>query len=128
MKKNIRDISGDALMLMNQYDWPGNVRELENCIERAIALEQTDILLPESLPDTLRGKEASLNAKIIDEVVIPEGGVNLDEIVGNLERKYLQKALTLSKGVRKKAAEILGISFRSMRYRLDKYNFGLDDD
>jgi len=97
------------------YAFPGNVRELENLIERAVALTHDPIigrdLLPPSVTET---RETPCTA------VITEEGVNLEELVADYERRLLREALVLSKGVKKKAARLLGVSFRSFRYRLEK--------
>lgn len=119
--KTIQKISAYAIDLLNKYDFPGNVRELENLIERSVALSTTNILLPDSLAlsihkrrwiEGVRGKRFDLN-----EVA---GGVDLDQILADIERAYLKKALECTGGNKQKAAELLNISFRSIRYRIDK--------
>jgi two-component system response regulator PilR (NtrC family) len=118
MGKALTGISQDALVLLQQYDWPGNIRELENVIERAVALEQTPTVLPDSLPDHVAGGVGGDRA----EVKLPAAGFDLEQHVRDLERDYLAEALKKAGGVQVRAAELLGMSFRSFRYYAKKYN------
>jgi two-component system response regulator PilR (NtrC family) len=126
MKKNVTGISGGAMSRLMAYGWPGNVRELENAIERAVALERTPSILPESLPESVR--EAALPASgaaaapAAASSGLPEKGFDLEQHVQHLEREYIAEALRRSGGVKVKAAELLGMSFRSFRYYMKKYN------
>ena len=121
MGKEISKLSSYALDLMLKYDFPGNVRELENLMERSVALSTTNIILPDSLALSVHKRRWIEGIKDrrfdIDEVA---KGVALDTILEEIERAYLKKALECSQGSRSRAAELLGISFRSLRYRLDK--------
>jgi len=125
MGKEIVKFSSYALDLLNKYDFPGNIRELENLLERSVALSTTNIILPDSLALSLHKRrwiEGFKDRRFdLDEVA---RGVALDSIMEEIERAYLNKALDCSKGNKNKAAELLGISFRSLRYRLDK--LGID--
>ncbi|HEY1557293.1 MAG TPA: sigma-54 dependent transcriptional regulator [Kofleriaceae bacterium] len=109
-------LSADALRRLDTYDFPGNVRELENMIERAVALSSGSIIGADELPE-LRPPRAP-----VPEVaaVLPAEGVDLDRLVAEYERVWVSRALEQTGGVRKRAATLLGISFRSLRYRLDK--------
>ncbi len=131
--KAISGISAEALAILKKYDYPGNVRELENIIERTVALEAGSTILPESLPpfvNTTSGRRmiSSQDIQITDE------GVDLDKILGQIEKELLIKAIHSADGVKKRAAKLLGITFRSMRYRVEKHRLGtigddeLDDD
>jgi two-component system response regulator PilR (NtrC family) len=143
MKKPISGISRPALDCLQGHAWPGNVRELENAIERAVALERTPSILPESLPEAVRGGAASVPVAAIAAVpatngtngsstplasaaaapqALPEKGFDLEQHVQSLEREYIAEALRRSNGVKVKAAELLGMSFRSFRYYMKKYN------
>ncbi len=121
MDRGMAKISAYALDILEKYNFPGNVRELENLIERSVALSSTKILLPENLSlathkrrwiEGVPGRRFDL-----DEVA---NGVLLDDILAEIERAYLKKALEFSGGNKNRASELLGISFRSFRYRLDK--------
>ena len=125
MKKEVTGISGGALACLKAYPWPGNVRELENAMERAVALERTPAILPESLPEAVRdagngmglgGPGASVAA---DDLL--EAGFDLEQHVQGIEREYIAEALKRAGGVKKNAAELLGLSFRQFRYLLKKY-------
>ncbi|MCX8116310.1 MAG: sigma-54 dependent transcriptional regulator [Desulfobacterota bacterium] len=117
--KEITRISPEALRLLMQYDYPGNVRELQNIIERAVALETASELTPENLNSYMQGQ--MLFKKNLFDLEIPNEGIDLEKIVEEVERTLLIKALDRTKGIKKKAAELLRINFRSMRYRLEKY-------
>lgn len=119
LNRHVQKISKEAMETLIKYGWPGNVRELENVIERAVALERGNAVLPESLPGHIRDGRERLSALVNLEVT--DRGINMEDIVGRLEKDLLKQALTISSGVKKRAAKLLGISFRSMRYRLEKY-------
>jgi two-component system response regulator PilR (NtrC family) len=126
-KDDIPLITPQAMELLLNYDYKGNIRELENILERALVLGG-EIILPEHLPESLlnnKNKNFS-ETQIIesDEINFP---LNLDSILSSVEQKYLKAALIESKGAKKKAAEQLGMNFRSFRYRLQKYGIDLDN-
>jgi two-component system response regulator PilR (NtrC family) len=127
MKKDVAGISDAAMACLTAYAWPGNVRELENAMERAVALERTSSVLPESLPEAVRGSTAPANGAGAGPATpvssgLPEAGFDLEQHVQHLEREYISEALRRSGGVKVKAAELLGMSFRSFRYYMKKYN------
>jgi two-component system response regulator PilR (NtrC family) len=123
MGKEISKLSSYALDMMLKYDFPGNVRELENLLERSVALSTTNIILPDSLALSVHKRRWIEGIKDrrfdVDEV---SKGVALDAILEEIEAAYLKKALDCSRGNKNRAAELLGISFRSLRYRLEKLN------
>ncbi len=119
MGKHITGISADALRHLAAYDWPGNIRELENVIERAVALEQTPTILPDNLPAHVCGRMPRPGTTA---VALPESGFDLEQHVHEIEREYLAQALRRAGGVQVKAAELLGMSFRSFRYYAKKYS------
>jgi two-component system response regulator PilR (NtrC family) len=137
MGKNIKSISKEALRVLVNYDFPGNVRELENLIERAVALEVQPTILPESLPQKLiqtasaKGSLAPVAPMVSAGVPSPASSAgpaapfDLEKGVEEFERAHILKALEKANGVKKRAAGLLGISFRSLRYRIEKY--GIDD-
>jgi two-component system response regulator PilR (NtrC family) len=118
------------------YDYPGNVRELENILERALVFGG-EVLLPEHLPDFVRDRSASEaeqsqsaprypETTIIETDQAIEFPLNLDLILAETERRYLELALVRTNGAKKKAADLLGLNFRSFRYRLQKFNIAAD--
>jgi len=119
LNKNISNISPEALHILLNYEYPGNVRELQNIIERAVALENTQELTAQNLSSYL--EEQLPPKKGLFDLEIPKEGIDLEKMVEDLERALLLKALDRTKGIKKKAAELLNINFRSIRYRLEKY-------
>ncbi len=121
MGKEVTKISSYAIDMLQKYEFPGNIRELENLIERSVALTSTNIILPDSLTlsvqkrrwiEGIHGKRYDL-----DEVA---HGVSLDRILEEIERAYLEKALSITDSKKKQAADLLGMTFRSFRYKLEK--------
>jgi len=117
-------LSAEALRKLESHDFPGNVRELENMIERAVALSSSAIIGATDLPELRPPKTAPPEVAS----VIPPDGVDLERLVSDYERAWVMRALEQSGGVRKRAATLLGISFRSLRYRLDKLGIDRGDD
>ncbi len=127
LNKSISSISAEAMEIMKKYNYPGNVRELENMIERTVALEAGSTILPESLPpmvNTTSGRKMASS----NEIEIGDDGLDLDKVMGQIEKELLVKAIHSAGGIKKKAAKLLHISFRSMRYRIEKYNLGVVGD
>jgi two-component system, NtrC family, response regulator PilR len=123
MGKQIAGISKDAMELLVRYTWPGNIRELENVMERAVALEATPSVLADSLTPAIRGRAAQQPAAAAATVeTVPGPGFDLEAHVQEIERGYIAEALRRAGGVQVKAAELLGMSFRSFRYYAKKYN------
>ncbi len=115
----IDGISQEAMELLQKYDYPGNVRELQNIVERVVTLETSSMVQPESLPPQVRD---DTDDGLPISVEVTESGVDMEGMVAELERNLIQQALELTDGNKTDAAELLGISFRSLRYRLDKYD------
>ncbi|PYO01031.1 MAG: Fis family transcriptional regulator [Candidatus Rokuibacteriota bacterium] len=115
--KRVTALAPDALAVLERYHWPGNIRELENVIERAIVLGSGEVLGVDALPSTLA------EPRTIYEVAVdlPSSGLNLDEVLDRMERRYIDMALERTGGVQTRAAELLGISFRQFRYKLQKH-------
>jgi two-component system response regulator PilR (NtrC family) len=112
-----RKVTSEAMRTLVGYPWKGNVRELENVIERTALLTEKEEITPAELPSEILGYTD--NSKEIPELT--EAGIDIDAIIGDLEKKYLLKALEKSGGVKKEAAKLLNLSFRSFRHRLSKY-------
>jgi two-component system response regulator PilR (NtrC family) len=126
LRREIEGCSDDALEALLAYPFPGNVRELENVVERAVALTRDPVIRPDVLPPAVLRPAAAAS-----ESRIPAGGVDLDQLVADYERGLILEALDRTGGVKKRAASLLGVSFRSFRYRLDKLGLdgaGADED
>jgi two-component system response regulator PilR (NtrC family) len=119
MGREVSGCSDAALAKLTEYRFPGNVRELENAIERAVALARSGRIEVADLPPTVVAPvQPARDARVTAQ------GVDLGALMVEYERGWLSDALQASGGVKKKAARLLGISFRSFRYRCDK--LGLD--
>src|SRR5437763_2614426 len=120
LRKNIDRITPDALAAFTRYDWPGNVRELRNVIERAMILEDDDVISMKYIPRPVSGgapsDHASPDGHGAGPFHLPPGGVSLDEV----EMSLVRQAIERSGGNQTKAAELLGISRDQLRYRLKK--------
>ncbi len=114
--KALRGFSHEAREVLLRYDYPGNVRELENIIERAVVLTRDDVIGRSDLPISLHETEG-------------EDGVegSLPASVEGLERRMIKQALAQAEGVQTRAAEMLGLSERALRYKLKKYGFQGED-
>lgn len=119
MGKSILGFTADAVRALTDYDYPGNVRELENVIERAVALAGSSRIGLGDLPPAVSGLAGATGPKLLE---LPARGCQLDDVLNEVERRFLVEALERSGGVRTAAAKLLGISFRSLRYRLEKQN------
>jgi len=116
-------VTPDALKALFSYPFPGNVRELENLVERCVVLGSRVIAL-DCLPASVR--DYQLPSAPTAQLDIPEEGLDLQLYLDTLEQRLLVQALEKSGGVKKRAASLLGMTFRSFRYRLAK--FGMDDE
>jgi len=118
--KDIRKISAYAMDILEKYAFPGNVRELENIVERSVVLEASNIILPESL--ALAGLRDDKGTQRQRRTDLGVEGIQLDDVMAEIERDYIMQALELTRGSKQRAAKLLGISLRSFRYRLEKLN------
>ncbi len=130
MGKPVHKIQDQALKCLERYDWPGNVRELENAIERAVALEKQEEITvwtlpervsgvaPQALAATAGGNGSSALSPLPE---LPEDGVNLEQHIAQIERRFIEAALERAGGIRARAAELLHMSYRSFRHYAKKY-------
>jgi two-component system, NtrC family, response regulator PilR len=121
--KRIREIDLESINRLKGYDWPGNVRVLENTIERAVAMEPSDVLHVELPSDRPKSRAAAAAAGVggAPGVSLPNDGLDLEAYIADIERSLLQSALRRSNGVQTRAAEMLKLSYRSFRHLLKKY-------
>ncbi|MEW6215311.1 MAG: sigma-54 dependent transcriptional regulator [Nitrospirota bacterium] len=112
-----RKITPEAMRILMDYQWKGNVRELENVVERIVLLSDKEEIVPAELPPEITGYADDI--KEVPEIT--EEGINIDKIIGDIEKGYLLKALERAGGVKTEAARLLNLSFRSFRHRLYKY-------
>ncbi len=128
--KEVQEMSSYAMEVLMSYDFPGNVRELENIIERGVALEASNIILPESLTLSSFRSETSGSAQqpqspfqiVANEEELFDRG--LEEVMAETEKVFLNAALKKSGNSKMQAADLLRISFRSLRYKVKKYEIG----
>jgi two-component system response regulator PilR (NtrC family) len=120
----VDSIAPEALDALCRYRWPGNVRELENAVERSVALAAGSTIELRDLPPEIAGHVADSQSA---SAVLPEAGMDLERYLEELERSLLSQALTRAGGVRTKAAALLGLTFRSFRYRLAKLGLAKDE-
>ena len=138
-RKSVQGITDDTRKLMMKYDWPGNVRELKNAVERAMILEDSDVLRPEYLPFAVAQQQAAYTAfemssgsssdnggsakpnlpdgRSLPKLTIPEGGTSLEEV----ERALVEMAMAQASGNQTHAARLLDISRDALRYKLKKF-------
>jgi len=114
----VRGVTPEALSVLEQYHWPGNIRELENVIERAIVLGSSELLEPGALPANLRRPQDRHDVPL----ELPAEGIDLEAALDRIEHRYMQLALERVGGVQTHAAELLRVSFRQFRYKLQKFH------
>ena len=116
-RKDVKEVTGDAMRRMQDYGWPGNVRELRNVIERIVILEADQRIGVDELPPEIRYGRAGAHKAMF---LLPEGGVDLEQV----ERSFLEQAMDRTGGNQSAAARLLGISRYALRYRLQKLEEG----
>lgn len=117
--KEVRTMSSYSMELLMDYAFPGNIRELENIIERSVAMESSNIILPENLLLSAANDDmANL------PIEIPDKGLNLNDEMEKIEKKFIEIALQKTRGVKGKTAEMLGLTVDSLKYRIEK--LGID--
>jgi two-component system response regulator PilR (NtrC family) len=126
--KEIHKVSSYAMDILCNYEFPGNVRELEHIIERGVAMESSRIILPDSLTLSMYRRKGQEQAAASSISEIPLDGFDLDRHMAEIEKRLLQQALLQTGGAKLKASQLLGITFRSFRYRLLKYGLATEDE
>ena len=130
MNKPVHKIDEPAMKCLERYDWPGNVRELENALERAVALGKQEEVAVWTLPERVSGvapqavaAAASGDGSSVPSPLpsLPEAGLDLEQHITQLERRYIEAAIERAGGVRTRAAELLHMSYRSFRHYAKKY-------
>ncbi|MBK9002283.1 MAG: sigma-54-dependent Fis family transcriptional regulator [Myxococcales bacterium] len=122
---DVGGFTADALRALERYAYPGNVRELENVVERSVALAGARSIGLGDLPAEVAGAASNPTSQLL---TLPPEGANLDELLNEVERRLLVSALDRTGGNRTAAAKLLGVTFRSLRYRLSKHGLGGDDE
>ena len=123
--KQIREVSREALDLLMRYRWPGNVRELRNVVERICIMHNSPVIRPECLPKEIWGSAPSSEAPVSLE--IPPEGILLDEVVQQVEKELVAKALEITGGNVAKTARLLNVPRGTLRYKLEKYELENSD-
>ena len=125
MRKPVSRIDGEGMRALLAYDYPGNIRELENILERAVIIETKDVISVASFPPSVTKMVSRDDISIpFSPEILEDAGVSLDAEMDRLEKSMLLKALEKTGGNKTEAAKLLNISFRSIRYRLEKH--GID--
>ena len=114
--KAVKELNAEVLKILIEYDWPGNIRELENLIERVVVLEEEQVILPQHISERIRKGEA-------EEPVVGPPSLKgaLEETTAKMEREMIVNALAQTKGNRTKAAQLLGISRRTLQKKIKEY-------
>jgi two-component system response regulator PilR (NtrC family) len=116
--KDPKKITPESLNLLMGHRWPGNVRELENTIERLVILANGDRIGQQHIPENFKSERPCPELMTMD---IPDEGLDMEKLLENIEKNMLFRALEKASGVKTEAAKLLGLSFRSFRHRMQKY-------
>ncbi|MFQ3573002.1 MAG: sigma-54 dependent transcriptional regulator [Thermodesulfovibrionales bacterium] len=115
--KSVKGVSNEALKMMQSYNWPGNIRQLEFIMERAVLMTDSDYITPEDIKDELKSEYTKQDF----DFHLPARGINFEE----LEKQLIRQALIKSNCVVAKAARLLGMTDKTFRYRLEKYDISI---
>ncbi|RMF47791.1 MAG: sigma-54-dependent Fis family transcriptional regulator [Deltaproteobacteria bacterium] len=119
--KKMRGVSREALDLLCRYHWPGNVRELKNVVERVCIMHNVEVIGPEHLPGEIWGETPRAESPFSFE--IPPGGIALEDMLADIEKELIGKAIGITGGNVAKTARMLGVPRGTLRYKLEKYGF-----
>jgi len=114
--KGVEEVAPEALRALSNYAFPGNVRELQNLMERAVILASGHVIQCQDLPEEVRGNLTAVS----DPLAFPDSGMDLEQALERIERGFLETAMTRAEGVKTRAAQLLGLTQRSLRYRLQR--------
>ena len=122
--KKIQDVSKETLELLCHYHWPGNVRELRNVVERICIMHRGDTILPEHLPQEIWGQNHEIDSSL--NLDLPPSGIDFDNVILDIERQLILKAMERTAGNVAKAARLLNMPRGTLRYKLEKYAIEFD--
>jgi len=122
--KKIQDVSKETLELLCHYHWPGNVRELRNVVERICIMHRGDTILPEHLPQEIWGQNHEIASSL--NLDLPPSGIDFDNVILDIERQLILKAMERTAGNVAKAARLLNMPRGTLRYKLEKYAIECD--
>jgi DNA-binding NtrC family response regulator len=120
--QKINGLSSEAKKVLLNYSYPGNIRQLESAIERAVLLCETDAIQLEDLPPEMQSSEPKADANALFK--LPPNGINFEE----LERSLIMQAMDRTDNNITKSAKLLGLTFRTLQYRLEKFGVKKDED
>ncbi len=120
-RKKVQGIDEEAASAMVDYAWPGNVRELGNTIERIMIVDSPDVITLKNLPREILEGSVTERRLGIDEVGLPDSGVDIKELTRVMQTKLIKQALLRAKGNRTEAARLLNLDRFSLRYLMNKY-------
>jgi len=118
-KKEIKEISKEALAVFRQYSWPGNIRELKNMVERICIMNNSEVITPDMLPAELQvGKSARGD---YTDIELPPEGLDMEKALEKIEKNLLIKAMKATEGNISGTSRLLNIPRGTLRYKLEKY-------
>ena len=123
LNRPVKPISEEALAVLQKHPWPGNVRQLENLMERVMILSEKETISKADILSVLGRVSQPLTSNNLElKVSLPVGGLDMTALIDGLEKSLLQQALQKTEGAKKPAADLLKLSLRAFRYRLQKHN------
>jgi len=126
MKRSVMTLTPEAIEALESYPWPGNVREMENVIERTVALADGDIITPRELPPNIGGEQHLVACPAGDAPTLDADGIDLPQVVTDLESRLIRDAMQRSKGVKARAAALLGINRTTLVEKIKRLGLTFD--